>query len=128
MRRNTLDYEYQKKMALQQQNQVFLVDLLKTSEKEKRDSIKSTLITSYSLLSQGMSSFLQSPKSIFQIAYLSTMIFGAYQLTRIAAAFAMARFGRPSLVRETSKIGINQLFSLPFHMAKRAVHRSVKKR
>jgi len=28
-------------------------------------------------------------------------------MTRIAAAFAMARFGRPTLIRETSKLGIN---------------------
>lgn len=82
MKWNTLDYEYQKKMGMQQQNQGFLIELLKTSEKEKRetnrDSIKNTLVTSYSLLSQGLGNFLQSPKSIFKVAYLSTMIFGAY--------------------------------------------------
>jgi|JI9StandDraft_1071089.scaffolds.fasta_scaffold126531_1 hypothetical protein len=56
------------------------------------------------------------------------MIFGAFQVTKIAAAFAMARFGKPALVRETSKLGVNQLFTLPFHLAKKAIHRSVKKR
>lgn len=51
------------------------------------------------------------------------MVFGAYQLTRIGAATILARFGKPSLVRETSRISTNNVFMLPYMLMKRSLHR-----
>ncbi len=39
----------------------------------------------------------------------------------------MARFGRPQLVRTTSKISTNNIFALPYMVAKRGVSRRYKR-
>jgi len=54
---------------------------------------------------------------------MSGLIFGSYQATKIAAAAILARFGKPSLVRHTSRISTNNVFMLPYLMAKRSVMR-----
>ena len=76
------------------------------------------MVTSFNLLGQGFSTFLSNPKYMFKVAYMSALMFGAYQATRLAAAAVMARFGRPQLVRTTSKISTNNVFAVPWMLTK----------
>lgn len=59
---------------------------------------------------------------------MSALMFGAYQMTRLAAMGVMARFGKPNLVRATSKISTNNVFMLPWMVAKRTIHRAQRRK
>lgn len=54
---------------------------------------------------------------------MSGLIFGSYQATKLAAAAVMAWFGKPSLVRMTSRLSTNNIFMLPYLAAKRTAMR-----
>jgi len=92
---------------------------MKKTEEQKRKTMRMGLVTSFNLMGQGISTFLSSPTYLLKIVYL----FGAYQATKLAAAAVMARFGRPQLVRETSKIVTSNVFMVPWMLAKRSMHR-----
>jgi len=64
------------------------------------------------------SSMLMNPKFLAKTTYLLFIGFGAFHLTRLALALftglIMSRFGKPTLVRETSKLHSNNIFTLPY--------------
>ena len=78
-----------------------------------------------------MSSFFQNPKLVAKVAYTSFAIFTAYFGTRFAFRYLgmrlMARFGKPELVRETSKLYSNNYLSLPFLWMQKRVMMSMKR-
>lgn len=127
-----LEMERQEKLQMQEKNQEFLNKLFKNAEKEKRETTRQTLVTSFNLAGQGLSTFFSSPKYIFKTAYLSAMMFGAYQFTKLAATVIgtgfMTRFGRPSLVRQTSKIYTTNIFTVPWLLIRRSWHRNMKRK
>ncbi len=49
-----------------------------SSEKEKRETMKQGIITTFNLLGYGLSNFLQNPAYIFKVVYMSALIFGSY--------------------------------------------------
>lgn len=57
---------------------------------------------------------------------MSALIFGSYQATWLAATAVLAWFGRPSLVRMTSRISTNNVFMLPILFARKQFMRFVK--
>lgn len=147
LKMRTIEYEYQRKQQLKQvelemerreklemqdKNQEFLNKLFKNAEREKRETMRQTLMTSFNLAGQGMSTFFSSPKYIFKTAYLSAMLFGAYQFTKVAATMVgagfMTRFGRPSLVRTTSKIYTTNIFAVPWLLLRRSLHRNMRRK
>lgn len=147
LKMNTIEYEYQRKQQLkqaelemerqdklemQEKNQEFLNKLFKSAEKEKRETMRQGLVTTFNLAGQGISSFFSSPKYIFKTAYLSAMMFGGYQFTKLAATMIgtgfMTRFGRPSLVRQTSKIYTTNIFMVPWLILRRSFHRNMRRK
>jgi hypothetical protein len=69
---------------------------------------------------------VMNPKFLAKAAYLLFLGFGAFHLTRIGLAMftglILARFGKPSLVRETSKIHTRNYFAIPYIYAKKMIH------
>lgn len=65
-----------------------------------------------------MGTAFANPKLLGKIAYLSLLVFGAFHVTRFSVAMLasalLGRFGKPNLVRETSKIYTNNYFLIPF--------------
>ena len=65
-----------------------------------------------------VTSILSNPKFMTRAAYFLFIGFSAYHLTKLAFALAtglvLARFGKPSLVRETSKIHTRNYFAIPY--------------
>ena len=92
---------------------------IKEAEEQRRKTMRMGLVTSFNMLGQGISTFLTSPTYLLKVVYL----LGAYQMTKLAAAAVMARFGRPQLVRETSKIVTSNFFMVPWMLMKRSMHR-----
>ena len=70
------------------------------------------------MLGSSISSALMNPKFIWKAAYTSVLVFGAFHMTKLSIALAgsslMSRFGKPTLVRETSKLHSNNYLLLPY--------------
>ena len=128
--RKTNDKVLESELAIQDKRNEGLKEqqeIIQASEskrhKEKMKTVSEGLVTSFQMVGSGVHSFFtnfyRTPAYLFTIA----MIFGSYHFTKFAARVAMARFGRPSLVRETSKISTNNPLKLPYLFTKRAIHR-----
>jgi ATPase family AAA domain-containing protein 3A/B len=85
------------------------------------------MVTAFNLLGSGISNALNNPKLILKAAYMSVLIFGAFHFTRmgvnIAQTVLLSNFGKPALVRETSKINSRIFVNLPYLYMRRAVTR-----
>ena len=83
------------------------------------------------MIGQQMSSFFSNPKLVAKVAYSSLAVFSAFFGTRFAFQYMgmrmMARFGKPSLVRETSKLYSNNYVSLPFYWMQKRILMSMKR-
>ena len=78
-----------------------------------------------------MSSFFQNPKLVAKVAYSSLAVFGAFFGMRFAFQMLgmrmMARFGKPKLVRETSKLHSNNYLTLPFMWMSKRISMSMRR-
>jgi len=85
------------------------------------------MVTAFNLVGTGVSNALNNPKLIMKAAYMSLLIFGAFHFTRlgvnITGKVLMSNFGKPSLIRETSKIHSRTFVNLPYLYMRRAVSR-----
>ena len=149
MRRQTLDHEYQKKAELkrsaidytmdkkleaQTKTQAFQERMVKVQGEQRRENIKSALSTVFQFMGSGAQTFFGNPKLMTKtatfIAACFATIFAARAGINVMTAAIMARFGRPILVRETSKISSDRLLKLPWLLTRRAFarlqHRSEK--
>ena len=74
---------------------------------------------------------LMNPKFLAKAGYLLFLGFGAFHLTRLTIAIAtgvfMSRFGKPQLVRETSKLYSTNFVSLPYTYMKKLLHQKMKR-
>lgn len=79
----------------------------------------------------GASSLLMNPKFLAKAGYLLLIGFGAFHFTRLAIAMIsggiMARFGKPTLVRETSKLHTTNIVTLPYHYMKKFFHKKLRR-
>jgi ATPase family AAA domain-containing protein 3A/B len=79
----------------------------------------------------GISSMLMNPKFLTKTAWLLLISFGAFHFTKLALSLftglVLSRFGKPQLVRETSKLYSNNIFTLPYHMGKKFLHTKMKR-
>jgi ATPase family AAA domain-containing protein 3A/B len=136
LKMQTLEYEYNLKQQLKKAEMEIekeeRMNMIKNQEKERRETVRQALVTGFNLTGQGIATFFSSPKYIFKTAYLSAMMFGAYQFTKVAATMVgagfMTRFGRPNLVRQTSKIYTTNLFAVPWLLMKRTFHRNLRRK
>lgn len=75
------------------------------------------------MVSTQLGNFFSNPKFLVKAGYLSLMVFSAYYGTRMGFGVLgqrlMARFGKPQLIRETSKLYTNNVVSLPFLYARK---------
>ena len=69
---------------------------------------------------------LMNPKFLIKTAYMLFLAFGAFHLTRLGVAlmsgFFLSRFGKPALVRDTSRLHTNNLLTIPYHYTKKFIH------
>lgn len=74
---------------------------------------------------------IMNPKFLAKTLYTSVLVFGAFHATKLSIALIsasfMGRFGKPTLVRETSKLYSNNYVTLPYHYAKKQVAMKMKR-
>jgi len=146
MKRQTIDFEYQKKAELKKQaidyqmakrlenqakTQAFQERLVKLQGEQRRENIKTTMSTLFDYLGSGATTFFGSPKLMTKTATFIAGSFAAIMLARaginIMSAAILAKFGKPTLVKETSRISTDKLLKLPFLLMQRMIMRAKQK-
>jgi ATPase family AAA domain-containing protein 3A/B len=76
-----------------------------------------------------MGNAVSNPKTMYNSVYFAAMMFGAFHLTRLSVTLLqrslLGRFGKPQLVRETSKIHTSNYALVPWMYAKKFVTNNV---
>lgn len=89
-------------------------------------------MTTISMVGSQAGSALANPKFLYNTAYFSALIFGAFHLTKLSVALLtsamLGRFGKPQLVRETSKIYTSNYALIPWMWTKKFVQKNLVKR
>jgi ATPase family AAA domain-containing protein 3A/B len=106
-------------------------ELFNQAERERRETQRQNIITAFNMAGSGISSMLMNPKFLTKTAWLLLISFGAFHFTKLALSLftglVLSRFGKPQLVRETSKLYSNNIFTLPYHMGKKFLHTKMKR-
>lgn len=83
------------------------------------------------MLSNSISQGLQNPQTLKKVIYLSFGMFGAFHFSKVFFSLLSTRilstFGKPKLVRETSKITTNNPFMIPFVWSRKFYKNNLKK-
>ena len=113
------------------QRQSFDLEMIHQKASERRETQRQALVTGIGMVGQQLSSFFQNPKLVAKVAYSSLAIFTAFFGTRFAFQMLgmrmLARFGKPQLIRETSKLYSNNYLSLPFLWMQKRVLMAMKR-
>ena len=83
----------------------------------------------FNMISSSMGQIMSNPKILTKAAYMAFCVFGTYHLTRISAHLLttalLGKFGKPQLVRETSKIHSNNYLMLPFMYGNKFINKNL---
>ena len=78
-----------------------------------------------------VSSMFMNPKFLVKSAYMLLIAFGTFHFTKLMmslfAGLMLARFGKPTLVRETSKIHTSNYLTVPFVYGKKFISQRLKR-
>lgn len=87
------------KEQMQAQNQAFIQDVFQRAEKDKRETQRQNIITSFNMLGSALQNIVGNPKFLAKTFYMAVMLFGAFHFTRmtlsIATAKVMSKMGKP---------------------------------
>jgi len=83
------------------------------------------------MIGSQMGQMMSNPKFLYNSAYMALLIFGAFHLTKLSVALItstmLGRFGKPQLVRETSKIYTSNYAMIPWMWTRKFVNNNLKK-
>ena len=106
-------------------------ELLNKKLKERREAQMEAIKTVFSLVSNGAWNVVNNPDMMGRGVAYSATLFAAYHFTKASAGvFAstlMAAFGKPQLVRETSRLVTRNYFALPYLYTRKMVLQSVRR-
>lgn len=112
-------------------NQTFVRDLFDRAERERRETQRQNIITAFNMAGSQISGMLMNPKFMVKASYLLVLAFGAFHVTRFGVALftslLLARFGKPTLVRETSKVHTRNYLAIPYIYGKKFVQQHMKR-
>lgn len=126
----------QKEMA--EKNQNFVKDLFDKAEKDRRETERQnimqkqqTVVAALNMIGNGAQTLIMNPKFMMRTAYFLMLCFGAFHFSKLAiqltSTMILARFGKPSLVRETSKLHTKNPIFLPFMYGRKFIHQSMRR-
>ena len=80
--------------------------------------MKTGIATSFNLIGQGFTHFISNPRYVAKSIYYMALLYGSMHLMRLSLglglSFVLARFGKPALIRETSRVVTSNPIKLPF--------------
>jgi len=132
LKRSTIEYEYQKKVGLEKdligfKQRLKLEDarkkvqeqkeLIAIKEAERRETLKNVISTSINSVGQGIGTLFSSPKMMARLFGSVFFLYLAMQTSKtilnLSSSIILSRFGKPRLVRDTSRMYVNKLAQLP---------------
>ncbi|XP_060075803.1 ATPase family AAA domain-containing protein 3-B-like [Ylistrum balloti] len=138
LKKKTLDYEYELqhkndmariqaeikgKAKADRENQDLIKEQLRIKGQEHRQTVLESIKTAGSVLGTGLQAFISDwDKVTATAAGLTLLAAGVYSAKHgigVAARFVEARLGKPSLVRETSRLTFTEAFQHPIKTARR---------
>eukprot|EP00586_Coscinodiscus_wailesii_P013050 CAMPEP_0172501186 /NCGR_PEP_ID=MMETSP1066-20121228/147083_1 /TAXON_ID=671091 /ORGANISM="Coscinodiscus wailesii, Strain CCMP2513" /LENGTH=561 /DNA_ID=CAMNT_0013275833 /DNA_START=352 /DNA_END=2037 /DNA_ORIENTATION=+ len=138
MRRKTAEYEAELRtktelakaaaeadgrIRQERENHDLILEKVRVEMKEKRDTVLKAIEDGGKMVGEGMRNYLDDVDKLRNTALMVTGIaFGVYTArmgTGIVGRFIEARLGKPSLVRETSRVTVSQLVKHPVTSTKR---------
>lgn len=109
--------------AIERENKDIRMEQIRLQAKENRETVLESLKTAGSIIGTGVSNFLSDWDKISStVAGLSLLAVGVYAAkmgTGVSARYIEARLGKPSLVRETSRLTLFSMLRHPIQAAKR---------
>jgi len=109
----------------ERQNHDLIVEKLKMEAAEKRDMVLKAIQDGGKMVGEGLSSYLDDKEKLTNTAILLTAAAAGIYTTKtgagVAGRFIEARLGKPSLVRETSRVTVSSLVKHPISTSKRVL-------
>lgn len=115
--------EAEGRILQERQNHDLILEKVKLEAVEQRDTVLKAIADGGKLVGQGMSSYLNDGEKLRNTAFMVSLaavgIYSAKTAAGIAGRFIEARLGKPSLVRETSRVSMLQVLKNPISSAQR---------
>ena len=107
----------------ERENHDLILEKVKLEAIEKRDTLLKAIADGGKMIGEGLSSYLDDTDKLRNTAIavtgIAVGIYAARTSIGIAGRFVEARLGKPSLVRETSRVTASQLIREPISTTKR---------
>jgi len=117
--------EAEGRIRQERENHDLILEKVRLDAVEKRDTILKAIEDGGKLCGEGINSFINDKKKLWNTSLMITGIAASVYTTkmgvRIAGRFIESRLGKPSLVRETSKITMLNMFKNPFSSLQRVL-------
>ncbi|KAL3861831.1 hypothetical protein ACJMK2_007845 [Sinanodonta woodiana] len=118
-----IEAELRGKAKIDRENQDLIRDKIKLKAQEQRQTVLESIKTAGAVLGSGFQAFISDWSRVTTttagLTLLAVGIYGAKYGTGVAARYAEARLGKPSLVRETSRLTVLQALRHPVKTVKR---------
>lgn len=118
-----LQAELKGKAQVERENRDIYLEQIKLKAAEHRQTLLEGIKTAGNVMGAGFQTFVDDPNKIVLTAggltLLALGVYSAKQSTLLASKFMEARLGKPSLVRETSRLNALDAFRHPIKTAKR---------
>ncbi|GAX25444.1 hypothetical protein FisN_1Hh400 [Fistulifera solaris] len=138
MRRKTAEYEAELRtkteiakaraetegrIAQERQNHDLILEKVRLEAKEHRDTVIQAITDGGKILGEGLSSYLEDTEKLrnttLTITGIAVGVYTARTSIGVAGRFVEARLGKPSLVRETSRLSAGQFLRQPLASTQR---------
>uniref|UniRef100_A0A7E4ZTZ7 AAA domain-containing protein n=1 Tax=Panagrellus redivivus TaxID=6233 RepID=A0A7E4ZTZ7_PANRE len=117
-----IEAEVKAKAKAARENRDVNLEAMRASEEERRKTIIEQIKTSGTVIGEGLKEFLGDQKKVVAtVTALTALSVGWYTAKRgtgVVAKYVEARLGKPSLVRETSRLSPIETFKHPIQVAK----------
>jgi len=108
---------------VERENQDLYLEQIRLKAKEHRSTVMEGITTAGSVVGTGLKAFLSDWDKVVAAAAGASLLavgyFSAKRATGVAASYVQARLGKPSLVRDTSRLSLAELAKHPVNSVKR---------
>ncbi|KAL3787501.1 hypothetical protein ACHAW5_003572 [Stephanodiscus triporus] len=115
--------EAEGRIRQERENHDLILQKVRLEAVEQRDTVLKAIADGGKLLGEGLSSYLKDGEKLRNTAFIVSLaaagIYSAKTAAGIAGRFIEARLGKPSLVRETSRVTVSQLLKTPIKSTQR---------
>ncbi|KAL7437758.1 hypothetical protein ACHAXM_005827 [Skeletonema potamos] len=115
--------EAEGRIRQERENHDLIMDKVRLEAAENRSTVLKAVADGGKMLGEGLSSYLTDGEKLRNTAFMVSLaavgIYSAKTAAGIGGRFIEARLGKPSLVRETSRVTVSQMLKHPISSVKR---------